>query len=110
MNTVWPALFPFTVFFAAFFAWLLFFRMGRREVCPDCNKPLSPLQSPFTKTRRQWVEGGKVCQNCGCETDSTGEKVPAGTAPSRRSLILGIGLLTLTAIPAVVLLTMLLHR
>ena len=106
MSTVWPALLP----FAVFLAWLLFFRMGRRKVCPDCNKPLPPLQSPFTKTKRQWVEGGYVCQNCGCETDSTGEKVPAGTAPSRRSLIVGIGLLTLTAIPAVVLLTMLLRQ
>ena len=106
MSTAWPALFP----FAVFFAWLLFFGVGRRKVCPDCNKPLPPLQSPFTKTKRRWVEGGYVCQNCGCETDSAGEKVPAGTAPSNRSLAVGIGLLTLTAIPAVVFLAMLVYR
>lgn len=106
MNTVWIILFP----FAVFFVWLLFFGLGRGKACPDCNRPLSPLQSPFTKTKRQWVEGGYVCQNCGCETDRAGKKVPAGTAPSRRSLIVGVGLLTLAAIPAVVLLTMLLRR
>lgn len=105
MN-IWITLSP----FAVFFAWLMFFRIGRRKACPDCNQPLPFLQSPFTKTKRQWVEGGCVCQNCGCETDVTGKKVAAGTAPSPRSLIIGVGLLTLTALPTVVLLTLLLRR
>ena len=106
MSTMWIVFYQLAVFFAL----LLFFGIGRRRVCPDCSKPLPILQSPFTKTRRQWVEGGYVCPNCGCETDLAGKKVPAGTALSYRSLIVGLGLLTLAAIPAVVLLTMLLRR
>lgn len=51
----------------------------RRKDCPECGSPLSGFQSPFTKTRRQWVEGGYLCQNCGCETDLAGNKVAAGT-------------------------------
>ena len=105
MNDLWIPL-P----FAVFFAWLFFFGMGRRKVCPDCNKPLPRIQSPSTKTWRQWVEGGYVCQNCGCEADIAGKKVLAGTAPQRRSIIIGIGLLTLAVVPAFVLLTMLFQR
>ena len=105
-NTVWISLIP----FAFFFIWLFFVGMGRGKVCPDCGKPLSFFQSPFTKTWRQWVEGGYLCQNCGCETDMAGRKVAAGTPPKTRSLVVGIGLLTLTAIPGIVLLALLLRR
>jgi hypothetical protein len=106
MNDLWIPLLP----FAVFFAWLFFSGMRRCKVCPDCDKPLPRIQSPFTKTWRQWVEGGYVCQNCGCEADIAGRKVPAGTAPQRRSIIIGIGLLTLSVVPAIVLLTMLCQR
>jgi hypothetical protein len=106
MNDPWIPLLSFGVFFA----WLLFFGAGRRKVCPDCNKPLPRIQSPFTKTKRQWLEGGYVCRNCGCEADIAGRKVPAGTAPQRRSIIIGIGLLTLAVVPAIVLLTLIVRR
>ena len=106
MNELWSILFPFAMFFALMF----FFGMGRGKACPDCNQPLPPIQSPFTKTKRQWVEGGYVCQNCGCEADISGRNVPAGTAPQRRSIITGIGLLTLAVVPAIVLLIMLFQR
>jgi hypothetical protein len=89
------------------FAWLLFFGMGR--TCPDCNRPLSPFQSPWTKTKRQWIEGGYVCQNCGCEVNIYGGKVAAGTPPKRQSIVLGIGLVTL-AVLGIVLLAMLFWR
>jgi hypothetical protein len=96
--------------FALFFSWLMFCGMGRHKACPDCGKSLPRLQSPFTKTKRQWFEGGYLCQHCGCETDLAGAKIATGTAPSLRSLIVGVGLLTPTVIPAIVLLTLLLRR
>ncbi len=106
MNDLWIPLLP----FAVFFAWLFFSGMGRRKVCPDCNERLPPFQSPLTKTKRMWWEGGCVCRNCGCETDSAGNKVPAGVGPQRRSIITGIALLTLAVVPALILLSVLLHR
>jgi hypothetical protein len=74
MNELWIALFPFVLFFA----WLYFFGMGHRKPCPDCNKPLPLIQSPFTKSKRQWFEGGYICRNCGCETSLAGDKVVSG--------------------------------
>ncbi len=106
MNDLWIPLLP----FAAFFAWLFFFPMGRRKACPNCNERLPPVQSPLTKTKRQWWEGGYVCRNCGCEADIAGNKVPAGVAPQRRSMITGIALLTLAVVPAFILVTVLLYR
>ena len=103
MNDLWIPLLPF-----AFFAWLLF--MGRGKACPNCNKPLPPFQSPFTKTKRQWWKGGYLCQNCGCETDIAGNKVAAGVGPRRRSIVIGIGLMTLAVVPAFILWTVILHR
>lgn len=92
------------------FGWMLYSMAQRPKICPDCGKPLSFFQSPLTKTWRQWVEGGYTCQNCSCETDMAGRKVAAGTPPKPRSLVVGISLLTLTAIPGIVLLTLLLRR
>ena len=71
MIDLWIPLFPFVVFFA----WLFIFGMGRQKLCPDCNKPLPRIQSPFTKTKHQWIEGGFICSNCGCESDINGTKV-----------------------------------
>jgi hypothetical protein len=65
----WPIL-----MFVPFFVFLMAF-VQRRRNCPDCGKPLSGLQSPFTKTRRQWLDGGYLCQNCGCETNLAGDRV-----------------------------------
>ena len=100
MNDIWPALLP----FGAFFAWLILWTMLPRKACPNCETPLSRLQSPFTKTRRQWWEGGYVCQSCGCESDRAGNRVSAGTAPQRRAIVIGIALLAVVVIPALVLL------
>ena len=45
------------------------------------------------------MEGGSVCRNCGCETDLAGAKVPRGTSPRPRWLLVGVVLpaLALTA-------------
>ena len=94
MNDIWPAFLPFGVFIA----WLILMTMRRRMACPNCETPLSRIQSPLTKTRRQWWEGGYVCPSCGCESDRAGNRVPAGTAPQRRSIVIGIVLLALLAI------------
>jgi hypothetical protein len=74
-NPLVIALTPFAVFFFV----LLFFGM-RRVNCPDCGARLPCLQSPFTKTRRQWLEGGYLCGRFGCETDLAGHKIENGTA------------------------------
>jgi len=91
---------------ALFFAWLF---LRSRTDCPDCGNRSSAIQSPLTKTKRQWVEGGYCCVHCGCESDSSGNKVAAGAPLNPRSLYLGIALLTATAIPAFVLLVILLR-
>ncbi len=107
MQGLWISIaFP----FGLFFAWLFFIGMRRQKSCPDCNEPLPRFQSPFSKTWRQWMEGGSVCQNCGCEADFGGRKVKAGTPPRPRSIFIGIGLLALAGVPAIVLLIMLLKR
>ena len=100
MNDIWPAFLPFGVFFV----WLILMTMRRRIACPNCETPLSRIQSPLTKTRRQWWEGGYVCPSCGCESDRAGNPVPAGAAPTRRSIVTGIALLALVMIPALILL------
>ena len=106
MNDIWPAFLPFGVFIA----WLILMTMRRRIACPNCETPLSRIQSPLTKTRRQWWEGGYVCQSCGCESDRAGNRVPAGTAPQRRSIITGIALLAIVAIPALILAVAIVYR
>jgi hypothetical protein len=44
MTDMW-ILFPFALFFAGLFLIVLV----RRKACPDCNKPLPPIQSPFNE-------------------------------------------------------------
>ena len=78
---------PLLMFVPGFVALWTFYR--QRRDCPNCGSPLSGIQSPFTKTWRQWVEGGYLCQNCGCQTNLAGEKV----APSPRPGWLVLGLL-----------------
>jgi hypothetical protein len=104
MDDFWIPWLPWLPF-VVFFAWLLFFGRGARKACPDCNQPLPLFQSPFTKTKRQWFEGGYVCPNCGCETDIRGRKVPPGTGPQWPSVIIYIGVLTLAVGLAIVLIT-----
>jgi hypothetical protein len=57
------------------FLFVLLLCCSRQQHCPDCGTPLPRVQSPFTKTRRQWLQGGYLCPNCGCETDLAGQKV-----------------------------------
>jgi hypothetical protein len=90
--------------FAIFFAWLFFDAMRRRRPCPDCGHPLPVFQSPEKKSKRQWIEGGSVCSHCGCETDYSGAKVAPGTPPSVRSVVLGVSLLAIAALPAIAML------
>lgn len=94
MNELWIALIP----FALFFAWLFFSGMGCRKACPDCKEVLPIIQSPFTKTKRQWFEGGYLCRNCGCETNLAGEKVASGTGPRLGYVVRSVLLVALPAI------------
>jgi len=101
---------PALVAFVPFFVLLLFSMMRRPKACPECGERLPAFQSPLAKTWRMWFEGGYVCRKCGCEADIAGRKVAAGTPPRARSLVLGVVLLTTAAVPAVVLVAMLLQR
>src|SRR5262245_22142336 len=92
---MWPAL----IVFAPFFAMLFFFGMRRPKSCPNCGESLPATQSPFSKSMRQWWEGGHTCQKCGCESDTAGRIVPAGTPPREKSIVLGISMIMLAAIP-----------
>ena len=89
--------------FALFFAWLLFFQRGRKA-CPECGARLPGIQSPFTKTKRQWLAGGYVCPNCGCETATAGRQVLA-TAPILTPIGVCAGLVASLGLAAI-----LLHR
>ena len=74
MNDPWLSvlvgILPFVVVFVPFYLWLMF---GRRYNCPDCGTPL-PLFG-WRHTKRQWLEGGWICPNCGIDVDSSGRKV-----------------------------------
>jgi hypothetical protein len=59
--------------------------MSRKE-CPSCGAKLELYQSPFKRTKRQWIEGGLVCRNCGCELDWRGRKIETGR-PIRMAIL-----------------------
>src|SRR4051812_16705580 len=96
--------------FAVFFLWLFIFGTHCRQICPDCKEPLGPFRSPFTKTKRQWVEGGYACRNCDCETDLAGRKVPYGTGLQWRWILISLGLPTIALGTALFLLTQISQR
>lgn len=100
---------PVLITFVPFFAWLIF-SLGSRKTCPDCGQALSPIQSPFTKTKRQWIEGGYVCTKCACEADQAGSKVPPNAPLRFRSTIKAIIALISAAAVAALLLFVLLQR
>jgi hypothetical protein len=77
---------------------LLFMGAFRSRQCPDCGNPLPTLQSPFSKTRRQWTEGGYVCPVCGCESDAAGRKIMPGTPVKGVSRSLQLGLAVAVAL------------
>ncbi len=72
------------LFFASF---LVFLHLRRPGSCPECGDALPVFQSPLTKTRRQWLAGGYVCQRCGCETNLAGQKVTADSPPARFPIV-----------------------
>jgi hypothetical protein len=100
MNSLMIVFMPSAAVLAIF---LFSFLMTRGKVCPNCATPLPSLQSPFTKSRRQWLEGGYRCQHCGCETDRAGVQVRPDTPPRRRSLAIGALLLVTASVPTVLL-------
>jgi hypothetical protein len=55
----------------AFFVFLLALFRRRRD-CPECGRPLSVIQSPFTKTWRQWAEGGLLLSKLRLRDESCG--------------------------------------
>ena len=77
---------------------LLFILIATRKCpaeCPDCHHPMSRFQSPFTKTKRQWMYGGFLCSNCGCELNLDGTKVSGGggselLSPWRARLLIAV--------------------
>jgi len=75
LGDLWPLL-----AFLPFFAYVLFHATWT-IACPDCGARLPIVVSPLRKTRRMWRAGGYLCSRCGCETDTAGRKVTAGTAP-----------------------------
>ena len=96
MNDMWMSFLP-----VALLLWFVFFRNSRAPNCPDCGAPLPVFQSPFTKTRRPWAEGGQVCLHCGCETDRAGVKALKGTSPRWLWFSLAVGLPTLSLVTAI---------
>ncbi len=72
------------LFFASF---LVVLPLRRSRACPECGDALPVFQSPLTKTRRQWLAGGLVCQRCGCETNCAGQKVTADSPLLRFPII-----------------------
>jgi uncharacterized protein (DUF983 family) len=78
-----------TALFLLLFAFFLVVGPLRRPgPCPGCGEALPIFQSPLTKTRRQWLAGGYVCQRCGCETNLAGQKVKADSPPARFPIVM----------------------
>lgn len=94
--------------FIPFFVILLFFRW--QKPCPDCGRPLPRFISPLKLTKRHWIEGGCLCPECGCDVDTAGRKVPAGTPIRLRPFVTTIVMLTLLCGIGAVLVSFLLHR
>ncbi len=94
--------------FIPFFVILLFFRWTKP--CPDCGQLLPRFLSPLKKTKRHWIEGGCLCPECGCDVDTAGKKVTAGTPLRLRPLVTAIVMLTLLCGIGAVLVTFLLQR
>lgn len=97
-SAILPALIPFA--FAVLFLWLFW---PRHRNCPRCGEGLSIFQSPFKKTNRQWLEGGFLCSNCGCESTWEGRPViveAAARYPERLARVMLVVGLLVPLIPA----------
>lgn len=99
----WLPLLP----FAFFFVWLLSTSARHRRHCPVCSHPFPRIPSPFKKTKRQWIEGGRTCGHCGCETDDSGAAIAGGTAFDSRALVIKVGWIAIAALPAVAMMRLL---
>ena len=102
MTILLLAVLPFVVIFA-----IVYFTRIRRVSCPDCGDLLPLFQSPFMKTRNQWIAGGYQCPRCGCETNLAGEKVTTDLPVTRSQriqfLFLAVGLLAAVGLNAAIL-------
>ena len=58
--------------FLMLIVWIFIATRNCPASCPECQYPMSRFQSPFTKTRRQWLNGGFQCARCHCEIDLSG--------------------------------------
>ena len=96
--------------FVPFFVILLFCAMRRPKTCPDCGELLPRIQSPFKMTRRQWMEGGYVCPQCGCQVDTAGRKVPANAPLRVGRFVTVIVALTLVSVIGAILLSLILRK
>ncbi len=88
----------------------LMIAIGTRHMpatCPECQNPLSRFQSPYTKTRRQWLYGGYQCSNCSSELDQQG--VVVGMADDSKRLS-GSFVTAIIVVPMVVALLLRLAR
>lgn len=94
--------------FIPFFIILLSFRWSKP--CPDCGRLLPRFISPLKKTKRHWMEGGCLCPKCGCDVDTAGIKVPAGTPIRLRPFVTAIVMATLLCGIGVVLVSFLMQR
>ena len=81
-GSIWPGVLIGVMPFAVSFLWFaLLLWSWSRLACPECGTRAPLLVSPFTKTKRQWVEGGWTCQTCGTDVDAHGRRVAPGTGP-----------------------------
>lgn len=74
--------------------------------CPDCGTPLPRFQSSATKTRAQWLRGGYLCSQCGCECDRKGNRLAANSdhrpAPLLGTVLVSTALLGAFLLPVVI--------
>jgi len=70
--------------------------------CPECGTPLPRFQDPKTKTKHQWLRGGYLCSQCGCQCDGAGNRLPANQA-SQPAPVLGTVMLTTAVLGALML-------
>lgn len=89
--------------FALFFGWLIF-SAGGTVSCENCNAMLPRFQSPLSKTKRQWWEGGVSCLKCGCDCDRRGNKVRHRVDISFAAKRQVLTLVAAATIPAIVML------
>ena len=84
--------------FLPLFLMILLPMMAKRRNCPRCSNSLDVFQSPFKKTKRQWLHGGYTCTSCGAEIDPNGNLVENAKSSDIPSPVLVGSLMFLTAV------------